>query len=129
MTDSRFLALLNSTCTIQRKVDSGLVDADGQTIFTWTTLASGVACRLEGRASLNRVKSIERGIPERTVVEEDLMYFPPLTDITEEDRVTALVRTADSETLYDVPLSVLLVTRVDDDSEEHHVEANVDVSK
>ena len=116
MADADFTGLLIHTCDIQRKNVTG-TDAHGQRVFTWYDLETDVACRFEGRESLNRIRSIEVVDASRHTVGEVSCSFESTLDLTEDDRIVR----SDGR-IY----NVLLVTAAEDDSVIHHYEVSLD---
>ncbi len=121
MADADFTSILIHTCTIQRKSATG-EDAHGHETFTWGNLATAVPCRLEALPQ----REIQSVSDQRAVIEDLNIMFEPDVDITEDDRITTVVRTADSAALAGT-FSVLLVVDSEDDSTTlHHREAKLD---
>ena len=121
MADADFTSILIHTCTIQRKTATG-TDAHGHETFTWDNLATLVPCRLETLPQ----REVQIVSDQRVVIEDLNIMLEPGVDITEDDRITTVVRTADSAALEGT-FSVLLVVDSEDDSTTlHHREAKLD---
>lgn len=75
-------ALLNTTCTIQRKTTT--VGASGGLVHTWASLAT-LPCAVNPATSSEDVRAArETGFQRYTV------FLPAGTDITNADRITAI---------------------------------------
>ena len=109
MADADYTAILNGTCTIQRK-NVTATDDWGQRTFSWANLATDVACRKETTSAVEIIDN------QKVVVQSTNFMLPDGQDITEDDRITD----------DDGTFSVLLVRRADDRTGSHHIEAQTD---
>jgi len=83
-----YVGLLTDTCTIRRYAEGAKDEFSGQTIKTWSDLATGVACRAD-----DILKSkYEITIGKQIVQADYLVFFAVDQDITEKDKVRTVVR-------------------------------------
>src|SRR5690554_2763112 len=108
---------LTHTCTIQRRSRSG-TDVDGRAIYTWSNNATEVPCRYlpQTKVEIGPDVEVHRQAPR--------LIVGPSVDITEDDRVTDIVRTSDSATLEAGPVQVTSV--IDPGGEGHHLEVELE---
>ena len=81
-----FSSMLIHRCTIQRYMPTGGTDTMGHPLAAWTNLATNVKCNLQWRP-VTELKN--DGLV--AVASSELLFVPKGQDITEKDRVTAVV--------------------------------------
>jgi head-tail adaptor len=87
--ESMLACLLNTICTVRRKT-SGAANALGEAAQTWSDLYTGVRCRVEGVSGQSDVE-ITSG--KQVVAADWRVWFGPLADVTEKDRIVWCGRT------------------------------------
>ncbi len=78
-------SLFTQTCAIQRKTSSSS-DGWGQPETSWSTIATGVKCRLSfGRGG--RGTGREEVVPVQAAESSGIVFLPAGTDVDEDDRI------------------------------------------
>jgi len=89
MARAAFLRLLTHTCTIRRFSSSG-ADAYGQLTGSWGDVATGVACLVQQKRTL-QTTGRRPALTEEVVAFQDVMFCAYGTNVREGDQVTSVV--------------------------------------
>ena len=117
--ETDYTDLLTDTCTIRRATMGTTRDPYGNFVPTWANLATGVVCRLDEAGGPWSAAGRETYTDKNITVADYMLCLKWDQDITERDRVTAVVR--DGITVVNNECEVILVSLAA--GEVHHKEA------